>query len=125
MVKADISAGRSPNEIVVTHGDESYTLKYTTGALVAVEERSGRTTGELAAEINQRVGFKAAGLLLWGALRAHHPTMTLEQVHDLIDRIGYQTAGAWIDGAIDCSLLKQASGNGTRPTKRQRRGTTR
>lgn len=62
-------------------GGRALRLRYTVGALCAMEERAG---GSLDAVMERQ--FTAARLLLWGGLIECQPEMTLQAAGDLIDR---------------------------------------
>ena len=68
---------------------KSYTLRYSHSALVKLENILGKGLMKVMVEITRpeemRVGTVAA--LLWAGLQKHHPTMSLDQVIDLLDEI--------------------------------------
>jgi Phage tail tube protein, GTA-gp10 len=70
-------------------GGNKYTIRYTHGALVKLENQLGkglfRVMQEMIEPENMRIGTVVA--MLWAGLQKHHPTMTIEEATDLLDEI--------------------------------------
>lgn len=91
-------ANRERGELALVAGGRTYTLQLTTNSCCEVEDfTNGRTSDDLIAGINQG-SFKDARLLLWVALRTHHPDLAtddpdcLEAIGELIDAAGGRNA---------------------------------
>lgn len=79
-------------------------LRYTVGALCAMEDRAG---GSLDAVMERQ--FTAARLLLWGGLIECQPEMTLRAAGDLIDR--YIEDGGTLDEIVnECAEALEYAG---------------
>ena len=66
--------------------DRELTLRFDFGALVEAEDAAGVGTQEMMAEFSAKGGarLKTARAMLYGALRYHHPDLTLEDAGDLL-----------------------------------------
>ncbi|HXJ71655.1 MAG TPA: hypothetical protein VNM37_02340 [Candidatus Dormibacteraeota bacterium] len=82
-------ANRQRGEIGLKLGGTSYTLKLTTNALCLMEGsfQPLRPFAVIVAGVS-RGSFSDLRAFLWAAMQAHHPTLTLEAVGDLIDLSG-------------------------------------
>ena len=78
-------------------GGRRYRLKYTVNAMCAVEERSGGALDQL---MDRQ--FSACRLLLWGALIAYQPEITLTMAGELIGK--YLQEGGTLEDIVNiCS----------------------
>jgi hypothetical protein len=65
--------------------DRELTLRFDFGALVEAEEAAGVGTEEMMKELSGGgARLKTARAMLYGALRYHHPELTLEDAGDLL-----------------------------------------
>lgn len=74
-------------EVELVVGENTFKLRLSINAIVEVE----RTLNMTIAQVSQQMSLMSVTVvrgLLWGALRQHHPKMTLNDVGDLIDEIG-------------------------------------
>lgn len=82
--------------------DKDRTLRYTTRAMLLIEQRSGHTLGEL---LITKIGISSAVHLLWGALlanddafqRRQEPTFAIEDACELLDEHWFQKGKALKD----------------------------
>lgn len=78
-------------------GGRRYELKYTVNAMCAVEEKCGGALDQL---MDRQ--FSACRLLLWGALIARQPDITLERAGEIIG--GYLLEGGTLEALVNiCS----------------------
>lgn len=82
-----MAANKERGEIPLKVGDTTYVLKLTSNACCAMETASGRTFSQLLAGVANEC-LSDIRLMLWAMLQAHHPTLTLLDVGDLIDEAG-------------------------------------
>ncbi len=82
-------ANRQRGELPITLNGQAYTLKLTTNALCLMEGCFSplRPFGVIVANVS-RGSFSDLRAFLWASLQAHHPTLTLAAVGDLIDQCG-------------------------------------
>ena len=75
-------------------GGKRYRLKYSVNAMCAVEEISGGSLDKL-----MDMQFSACRLLLWGALIAYQPEITLTMAGELIGK--YLQEGGTLEKVVD------------------------
>ena len=78
-----------PVELKVNANGQEKTYKLVLGnaALFMLEDEFGLTLSELT---KQEVSVKKITLILYAALKRHHPNITLDDVHEIIDALGYE-----------------------------------
>jgi hypothetical protein len=75
---------------------KAYTLRFSIDAICQVEERSGRTFPEIAADMEAgKISLSLTRFLLWGALREEHPEIGVKDAGELM------TAFGGVQGAIE------------------------
>lgn len=86
---AERIANEARGEVAFTVGEQAYVLRLTTNAICAVQKRTGKTYGELVAQLG-RVDYSDIRELFWAALQPYHAKAfpTLEKAGDLIDEAG-------------------------------------
>lgn len=79
-------------EVRVEIDGTSYTMRLDMNAMVALEEHFSTPDKEISfAEILdkvQRGNMRYSRAFIWAALQAHHPTLTMEDVSDIVQRSG-------------------------------------
>jgi len=98
------------------------TLRFDFGALVEAEEAAGENTESIMAELaNGSPRLKTARAMLYGALRYHHPDISLEDVGELLlsdgDRLS-PAMGEAMEQMADRRAKNRtgtAAGNGAKP----------
>lgn len=90
-------------ESYIEIGGRRYRLKYTVNAMCAVEELSGGSLDRL-----MEMQFCACRLLLWGAMIAYQPELTISAVGELIGK--YLQEGGTLEKIVDicADALSQA-----------------
>lgn len=90
-------------EVYLEISGKNYRLKYSVNAMCAVEEISGGSLDKL-----MDMQFSACRLLLWGALNAYHPEITLTLAGELIGK--YLLEGGTLEMLVDkcAEALSQA-----------------
>lgn len=115
------NAQRGEVELVV--GDKTYKLRLGINAIVEVEDVLGGVgINEIIASLdpaNVRIGTLRA--ILWGALREHHPEVTLLDAGDLIGEVGAAAIAPVVGEAIGAAFPR--SEGAKRPRKAAKAGT--
>lgn len=90
---ANPEAGEVALEVRDAAGEvvETFVLRMNTNALCALEKVMGEHVHKLGPRV-MNPGMQDLRALLFAALRARHPGMTLDDAGDLIDRAGYDAA---------------------------------
>ncbi|ADU50171.1 hypothetical protein Tmar_0046 [Thermaerobacter marianensis DSM 12885] len=71
-------------EVELKAGGKTYVLRYTTNAMVQLEEMLGRSV----LEIVNNPSFTDARAMVWAGLLHAHPGLTLEQAGEIMDEAG-------------------------------------
>lgn len=108
-------------EIDFPHGADTYTLCFTSNALVEVEQVSGQAIHAVLVDWQQDIAFAPLRNLFWGALRKHHPKMSLFDAGDLLDEIGPGRMEE-LGGAIGKALRFRLSGTFDPPATEEQSG---
>lgn len=107
-------------------GGKSYTLRFSTFALVKLEESLGKSLVEIMNEISRldTMRLKTVVALLWAGLQKHHPGTTEEDAANLIDDVGGGIAGVMphINDAFERAFGKSSGTKGTNPTQKPANG---
>lgn len=79
-------------EISLTIGETTYTMVFNMGAMIAAEEKAESigmplTWDEIVTKADKG-SARCFRLFIWAMLAKHHPSLTLDQVSDLIDVVG-------------------------------------
>lgn len=91
-VKLDGEAMASPN--LSPFNGKAFTLRYSSDALVQVEDALDRGIVDIGAEMlswqadPKRIRFGFVRAVFWGGLREHHPEITLQSAGDLAFAVG-------------------------------------
>ncbi len=91
-------------EVDLTVGDKTYTLRLSINAMVEVEQISGLGISDIIAELQAAPKLGTLRTLLWGALREHHPKMSLVDAGDIIGEIGIQAVADAVGEALSKSF---------------------
>ncbi|HEY8414809.1 MAG TPA: GTA-gp10 family protein [Thermaerobacter sp.] len=75
-------------EVELKAGERTYILRYTTNALVRLEEEFGKSVIQMA----ENASIKEARALVWAGLLHSHPNLTMEQAGDIMDEAGFTEA---------------------------------
>lgn len=86
-------------------GGKSRTLRYTTSALVAIEDETGLTITELAQRCSMG-SIKAIGTLVWAGLLHAEPDLTLKAALDMLDIRKLDGIAKAINDALESALGK-------------------
>ena len=85
-------ANRHKGEVTIDVEGTAYTLALTIDAMVALEDQFSTpqklVTFQEILGLADRGSVKAMRALIWAALQRHHPTITLTDVSDLVQRAG-------------------------------------
>jgi len=103
-------ANRERGEVAMEIQGQVYTLVLSTNAMCEIEELLSTpskpvTFPEVLERVNQN-SVRHIRALIWGALRAHHPTLSLVDVGNLIQEAG---------GLLAFSVQLQALADSTKP----------
>jgi hypothetical protein len=97
-------ANAEKGEVDLRVGLKTYTLCFSTNSISEVEQlRDGTAFTDIAIEWMGRKDISTLRLLTFGALRKHHPDLSLFDVGDIIDEIGssgFEALGAALGEAI-------------------------
>lgn len=105
-------ANKEKGEIDWQIGGRSLILCLPTNSIVEVEDLLGRDIVTIVSELDGSPRFGTIRALLWGALRRHHPALSLIDVGDLLDEIG--SAGlADVGGKLGEAIRFRLSGGDT------------
>lgn len=75
-----------PKPFVMVNLDRPHKLRYTTNALVSMEEILSKPIGQIVTEFSAGLfGFKDIRAILWAGMLHEDPKLTPEQVGDMID----------------------------------------
>lgn len=69
-------------EVAFKAADAEYTLKFSTNAICELEERLDKGLNTIVANMERLTTVRA---LLWAGLRAHHPSVTIQQAGEILD----------------------------------------
>jgi hypothetical protein len=95
-------------------GGKPRALRYTTTALVAVEDETGLTIGELAQRCSMG-SVKAIGTLVWAGLLHAEPALTLKEAIDLLDIQKLDSIAKALNDALEAALGKAEPDEGNAP----------
>ncbi|MCV3209603.1 gene transfer agent family protein [Mesorhizobium sp. YC-39] len=104
----------------------AYTLKFSTNALIELEEALGtgiEKVGSMLADPNA-AKLKTLRLVFWAALTDHHEGMTVKTAGDLIDAIGVAEAGRLVSEAFNTSRAIGKQGGAAKAAKNPQKATT-
>ena len=82
-----------PYELKVRFDDgkeKTYKLCLGNKALYFLEDEFGLTIRELFTKLKEDLSIKKFTLIILASLKKYHPDITLEEVHDIIDAVGYE-----------------------------------
>lgn len=106
-------------EQAIEVGDKKYTLVFGNRALRLAEKEGGKPFGKF--------DFESVGdvsILIWAGLQSKQPDLSLDDVDDIIDDVGYETLTVIAADAITRAFppAEGDSGNGNRATRRAQVG---
>lgn len=107
---------------------QSYTLKFGNGAVRHIENETGMSFAQVGAALAdpEKATMTVLTVAFHGALRRHHPGLSLEDVDDLIDDLGPEKAGKLLGEAVALTYPPAAKGGeGGNPRKATARSTGR
>lgn len=83
---------RERGEVEFKAGDKTYTLRFGMNAVVEVETLMDMGIREIAAKLQNPEDFRIGTwrAVLWGALREHHPKLTLLDAGEILGEAGVQ-----------------------------------
>lgn len=89
-------ANRERGEVELRAGDKTYVLRYTTNALVQLEDMLGKPVTKMGGDIS----MKEARAMVWAGLLHAHPDLTPEQAGDIMDAAGLSEAARAVGEAL-------------------------
>ncbi|MGI3164978.1 hypothetical protein [Pseudooceanicola sp. 200-1SW] len=104
-------------------GGEGWKLAFTTNAMCAYEEETGKdftSVAEVLAKAeNGRLSMRVLRTILWAGLQEHHEGMTMRQAGNVLDACGMNDTGRAIGDALRLAFPeeKAAEGNGAEAGK--------
>lgn len=101
----DVSQAALLGEAIMTVEGRDYRLKMEQGALIALEAKTNMSVDYLPAMIAGGK-FTHARLILWAALREHHPELDEDAAGLLVIRLGLQGAFAKLKEAVQVAFPK-------------------
>lgn len=105
---------------------QSYTLRFDFNSLAEAEDAADMGIEEMLESVNSgSPRLRVAKALLWGALRHHHPDITLDEAGDLLSQDTEKVSGAMGRGLQEMAIRKQGANppKGTVASKRPSPGT--
>ncbi len=109
-------------QIVV--GGESYTLRYSLKAMIALQDHFGvkslTAVGERLGS-SEELGGEDIAAVLWAGLRTHHPDTSMQDVIDALDRVGLDAVSEVIEKAFAAAA---PASDPTQPPAEKSEGTT-
>ena len=90
-------ANRERGEVELKAGDKTYVLRYTTNALVKLEDVLGKPVSKMGGE---EISMKEARAMVWAGLLHAYPDLTPEQAGDIIDAAGLTQAARAVGEAL-------------------------
>lgn len=111
-------ANSQRGEVSFEASGKTWTMKLGTGALIAIEDQTGKPIGEIGELLGnpKTASLKLMRAVFWGGLQQHHDGTTLAECDDLIDELGGQRVGELIGQAFSLARPKAKEGD-TRPPK--------
>jgi hypothetical protein len=103
-------------------GEATYRLSFSINALCEIEDATGKSVNELAAEMGGAPRLSLIRVLLWGALRDHHEEVTLKQAGEIAGEAGMAETGEAIGNAFALAFPDAKEDPGSRPPKAGKAG---
>ena len=97
-------------EVQLVAGETTYILYAGNRALRLIERETGKPLTD-AIEDMQRGSVGLMTTMLWSMLQQHHPTMTLDDVDEVIDAAGYEAIGEAVGEAANRAFATGDGGN--------------
>lgn len=118
-------ANPNKGEVSLVAGDTTYTLRFTTNAICALEELlGGRTITQIGNELNSTEGMQmaTARAVVWAALLDRHPDVEVLDAGDIMTVAGIKTALEAAGRAFQLAFPAdgqdaRGEGEGARPSK--------
>ncbi|MFO7274412.1 MAG: hypothetical protein DIU55_006040 [Bacillota bacterium] len=105
-----MGANRHRGEVELKAGSQTFILRFTTNALVKLEDEVGKPVQELGTSMRE------ARALVWAALLHAFPNLTLEQAGDIMDVAGWNNAVQKASEALSLAFgAGEAQGQGNPP----------
>lgn len=99
-------------------GGKTYTLVFGNRALRLIERELGKPVGQMDED-----SISDLTVMIWAGLQRHHPALTVNDVDDIIDDVGYAAVGEIAGKALAAAMPQEtepAQGNGNRAQRRAR-----
>ena len=84
-----------------------FTLAFTFGAFIALEERVGKKVPQLLQMMQDGLGFADIRDFAWAGLLKHHPELTDAEISAILDDVGFEVAGGAIGKAVSNFFARQ------------------
>ena len=104
------------SEFALEANGRIYTLRYGNRAFRLFEREAGKPLGALTAESIQEMT-----LVVWAGLQTHHPDISVEDVDEVIDAVGYTEMTRMVTAALKAARAQ--AGEGEAPGNAARAGT--
>lgn len=104
---------------------QTYTLKFGNGAVRHIENETGMSFAQVGAVLSdpEKATMTVLTVAFHGALRRHHPGLTLDDVDDIIDAVGPEAAGRLLGEAVALTYPPQAKGEAGKSKGNPRKAT--
>jgi hypothetical protein len=81
---------------------QSYTLKFGNGAVRHIENETGMSFAQVGAVLSDpaKATMTVLTVAFHGALRRHHPDLSIDDVDDILDDLGPEKAGKLLGDAV-------------------------
>lgn len=104
-----------PKPFIPVELDRQRRIRYSTNALIAMEDQMGKKVGVVIKEFNEGLfGFKDIRIMLWAGLMEDDRKLTLSKVGDIMDDVGFERAvdciGKGFEAAFDDGEPKNEQG---------------
>lgn len=111
-------------EVALEADGKTYTLRLSVNEIVEIETELGMVLGEIIESVRNEATLRLGTVraMLWGALREHHPEMSLRDAGDLVAKVGLGVAIAKISETFEAGFPAPEPGR-SNPPRRARSGT--
>lgn len=93
-------------EVPLQAGGQTHTLRFTTNALVELEQALGKPVSQ----IQENSGIREIRAMVWAGL-SHERRITLQEAGDLVDEAGLQAAAEAVGEAMRLAFGPQEGGD--------------
>lgn len=107
-------ANKVKGEVNFRVGAKTYTLKFSSNALIDLEDVLGEDIQSVggAMQAEGKGKLKVLRAMMWAGLQTHHEGLTTREAGDLMDGLGHALAGQKIAEAFALAFPKSGGGEG-------------